>query len=323
MKVIKIFAPEHGFRGEADAGAKVNSERDPKTGIHIQSLYGKNLKPTLKDLAEIDIMLFDIQDVGVRFYTYISTLQYILESCADANIPVIVLDRPNPNGHYIDGPVLEKKYRSFVGMQPVPIVYGMTIGEYAQMLVGEKWLETKNTSQLEIVPCLSYTHKSRVRLSIPPSPNLKSDNAVRLYPSLCFFEGADISVGRGTPTPFEIYGSPYLDKKYMRDSFIPISRKGSSLPPFMNQKCFGESLVDSYSVESKINLSYLLKAYQFWTKDKKTFFLPNLFFDKLAGNSALRWQIINSRSETEIRTSWAQGLQKFKEIRKKYLLYPD
>lgn len=322
VKIVKIFAPEHGFRGEADAGAKVKSEFDKKTNISIKSLYGKNLKPSKEDLKGIDIMLFDIQDVGLRFYTYISTLQYVMEACGDAQIPVVVLDRPNPNGHYIDGPVLDKKVKSFVGMQSVPIVYGMTIGEYANMLIGERWMNVKKNPKLEVIPCLNYKHNSKVILTVPPSPNLKSSQAIALYPSLCLFEGTEISVGRGTEIPFELYGSPFLDKTVMSDSFFPISRKGASAPPYMNQWCFGEHLSDVLA-EGKFDLTYLLKAYQYWTKDKKEFFLSSLFFDNLAGNSTLRWQIINGKSENEIRTSWAKEIEKFKLVRKKYLLYPD
>jgi len=322
IEVVKIFAPEHGFRGEADAGAKVKSEIDAKTKIRIKSLYGKNLKPTEGDLKGVDIMLFDIQDVGVRFYTYISTLQYVMEACADAQIPIIVLDRPNPNRHYIDGPVLDKKYTSFVGMQPVPVVYGMTIGEYAQMLVGEQWLNTKNTPQLDVISCLNYSSTSIVELKIPPSPNLKTKRAIGHYPSLCFFEGTEISVGRGTEFPFECYGSLYQDRRYMKDSFRPISRKGASSLPYMNQACYGENLM-KVEPESRINLSFLIKAYKYWTKDKKDFFLSSLFFDNLAGNATLRWQIINGKSENEIRTSWTSDIAKFKKIRKKYLLYAD
>lgn len=321
IKIVKIFAPEHGFRGEADAGAKIKSEIDTKTGIRIKSLYGKNLKPSREDLKNIDIMLFDIQDVGVRFYTYISTLQYVMEACADANIPVIVLDRPNPNGHYIDGPVLDMKFKSFVGMQPIPVVYGMTIGEYAKMLVGENWLQTKSKVKLEVVPCLNYQHDSKVVLSIPPSPNLKSSQAIALYPSLCLFEGTGVSVGRGTETPFECFGSPFLNKQVLKDSFIPMSRKGASSPPYLNQWCFGEQLSEIKVVE-KFDLSYILKAYQHWTKDKKEFFLPSLFFDNLAGNATLRWQIINGKTENEIRESWYSDIAKFKKIRVKYLIYP-
>lgn len=321
IEIVKIFAPEHGFRGEADAGAKVKSEIDSKTKIRIKSLYGKNLKPSKEDLKGIDIMLFDIQDVGARFYTYISTLQYVMEACADVQIPIIVFDRPNPNRHYIDGPILDKKFKSFVGMQPVPVVYGMTIGEYAQMLLGEKWLQTTNTLKLDVIPCLNYSKTSLVELKIPPSPNLRSKNAIGHYPSLCFFEGTEISVGRGTENPFEFYGSPYQDRGHMRDSFLPISKKGASSPPYMNQICFGENLT-KLEPESRINLSFLIKAYRYWTKDKKVFFLSSLFFDNLAGNNTLRWQIINGKSEDEIRTSWKDGIEKFKKIRKKYLLYP-
>lgn len=322
VNVKKIFAPEHGFRGEADAGAYLKSEVDKKTGIAIKSLYGKNLKPSKQDLKGVDLVVFDIQDVGVRFYTYISTLQYILEACGESNIPVLILDRPNPNGHYVDGPVLEVKYKSFVGMQPVPVVYGMTIGEYAQMLVGEKWLNTKSYPKIEVVNCLNYTHTSKVHVKIPPSPNLKSDQAIRLYPSLCLFEGTDISVGRGTETPFELYGSPHLDAKFMKDTFTPIPRKGATAPFLVHQLCYGQRLHKQLT-ENKFNIDFVMQAYKFYLKDKKEFFLPSLFFDNLAGNSTLRWQIINGKSEQDIRASWSKDLDKFKKIRKKYLLYAD
>jgi uncharacterized protein YbbC (DUF1343 family) len=322
VNVKKIFAPEHGFRGEADAGAYLKSEVDKKTGIAIKSLYGKNLKPSKQDLKGVDLVVFDIQDVGVRFYTYISTLQYILEACGEANIPVLILDRPNPNGNYVDGPVLEVKYKSFVGMQPVPVVYGMTIGEYAQMLFGEKWLNTKSYPKIEVVNCLNYTHASKVHVKIPPSPNLKSDQAIRLYPSLCLFEGTDISVGRGTETPFELYGSPHLDAKFMKDTFTPIPRKGATAPFLVHQLCYGQRLHKQLT-ENKFNIDFVMQAYKFYLKEKKEFFLPSLFFDNLAGNSTLRWQIINGKSEQEIRTSWSKDLEKFKKIRKRYLLYTD
>ena len=322
VNVKQIFAPEHGFRGEADAGAYLKSEVDKKTGIAIKSLYGKNLKPSKQDLKGVDLVIFDIQDVGVRFYTYISTLQYILEACGESNIPVLILDRPNPNGNYIDGPVLEVKYKSFVGMQPVPVVYGMTIGEYAQMLVGEKWLNTKSYPKIEVVNCLNYTHTSKVHVKIPPSPNLKSDQAIRLYPSLCLFEGTDISVGRGTETPFELYGSPRLDAKFMKDTFTPIPRKGATAPFLVHQLCYGQRLHKQLT-ENKFNIHFVMQAYKFYLKEKKEFFLPSLFFDNLAGNSTLRWQIINGKSEQDIRASWSKDLDKFKKIRKKYLLYAD
>lgn len=322
VNVKKIFAPEHGFRGEADAGAYLKSEVDKKTGIGIKSLYGKNLKPSKQDLKGVDLVVFDIQDVGVRFYTYISTLQYILEACGESNIPVLILDRPNPNGNYVDGPVLEDKYKSFVGMQPVPVVYGMTIGEYAKMLVGEKWLNTKTYPKIEVVNCLNYTHTSKVHVKIPPSPNLKSDQAIRLYPSLCLFEGTDISVGRGTETPFELYGSPRLDAKFMKDTFTPIPRKGATAPFLVHQLCYGQRLHKQLT-ENKFNIDFVMQAYKFYLKEKKEFFLPSLFFDNLAGNSTLRWQIINGKSEQDIRASWSKDLEKFKKIRKRYLLYAD
>jgi uncharacterized protein YbbC (DUF1343 family) len=322
IRIDKIFAPEHGFRGEADAGAYLKSEVDQKTGIAIKSLYGKNFKPSSQDLKGIDLVVFDIQDVGVRFYTYISTLQYILEACGEADIPVLILDRPNPNGHYVDGPVLEAKHKSFVGMQPIPVVYGMTIGEYAQMLVGEKWLQMKSYPKIDIVKCLNYSHTSKVHVKIPPSPNLKTDQAIRLYPSLCLFEGTDISVGRGTETPFELFGSPRLDAKFLKDTFTPIPRKGATAPFLVNQLCYGQKL-HNYEMESKFNISFVLQAYKFYLDEKKNFFLPSFFFDNLAGNSTLRWQIINGKSEQDIRASWSKDLEKFKKIRKRYLLYSD
>lgn len=360
IQVVKIFAPEHGFRGQADAGAKINSEIDRETGIVIRSLYGKNLKPKKEDIKGVDIMLFDIQDVGVRFYTYISTLQYVMEACGDAHIPVIVLDRPNPNGHYIDGPVLESKYKSFVGMQPIPIVYGMTIGEYAQMLIGEKWINSLKYPKLEVIPCQNYSHRSRVILNIPPSPNLKSERAIALYPSLCLFEGTNVSVGRGTDRPFEMYGSPYINLTTKGQfKFTPRSMAGATNPPFLGKECVGEYLgigtyYDAISNEDSatgirnlkvtkphgimqkdvgaglglspsfknFSLQYLLSAYRNWNGGD-SFFLKNLFFDKLAGNATLRWQIINGKSEVAIRASWSEGIEKFKRIRKKYLLYSD
>jgi len=322
IQIHKIFAPEHGFRGDADAGAHIQSGIDDKTGIAIKSLYGENKKPSLSDYQGIDIVVFDIQDVGVRFYTYISTLQYIMEACAEYKVPLLILDRPNPNGHYVDGPVLEIKNKSFVGMQPIPIVYGMTIGEYAQMLIGEKWLNTKSTLDLKIISCQNYTHSSKVVLTTPPSPNLKSSQAIALYPSLCLMEGTDISVGRGTESPFEIFGSPYIDKSKMKDTFTPQSKKGATNPPFLGQKCFGMNLHKVHP-KSQFDLSYILSSYRAWTKDKSSFFLKNLFFDKLAGNTTLRWQIIKGKSESEIRASWEPALGQFKLLRKKYLLYKD
>ena len=240
IKVKKIFAPEHGFRGTADAGAHVKNSRDKKTGLPIISLYGKHKKPTKTDLKDIDLILFDIQDVGVRFYTYLSTLHYIMEAGAEQQIPVIVLDRPNPNAHYIDGPVLQKKYRSFVGLHPVPVVYGMTIGEYAKMINGEKWLKEGKQVKLRVIPLANYTHESVYSLPVKPSPNLPNDKAIALYPSLAFFEGTVISAGRGTKKPFQLYGAvKYQVKKF---SFIPQSRAGAKYPKFKGRRCYGVDL---------------------------------------------------------------------------------
>jgi uncharacterized protein YbbC (DUF1343 family) len=323
VKVKKIFAPEHGFRGKADAGAYIKNSKDLKTGLPIISLYGKHKKPTNYDLKGIELILFDIQDVGVRFYTYLSTLHYIMEAAAKKNIAVVVLDRPNPNGFYIDGPVLQKKYKSFVGLHPVPVVYGMTIGEYAKMINGQRWLKGGKSVKLKVIPLANYAHKSIYSLPVRPSPNLPTSRAIYLYPSLAFFEGTVISAGRGTKKPFELYGADrYRVKKF---SFTPRSREGARYPKFRAKRCYG---VDLSRVEfkknrnnHKLNLSYLKDAYVNYS-DKKNFFLKNRFFDKLAGTDELRKQIILGISEKEIRKSWQRDLEKFKKIRKKYLLYP-
>ena len=323
VKVKKIFAPEHGFRGNADAGAYVKNSRDSKTGLPIISLYGKHKKPTKNDLKGIDLILFDIQDVGVRFYTYLSTLHYIMEAAAENNIPVLVLDRPNPNGHYVDGPVLQKKYRSFVGLHPVPVVYGMTIGEYAKMINGERWLKGGKSAQLTVIPLTNYTHKSVYSLPVKPSPNLPNDRAITLYPSLAFFEGTVISAGRGTKIPFQLYcADKYSDKGFY---VVPRSRAGAKYPKFKGKRCYGVDLskinISKLRKKQQINLGYLQDAYAKHS-DKKHFFSHRKFFDKLAGNSQLRKQIEAGISEEEIRKSWQKDLLKFKAIRKKYLLYP-
>ncbi|RLA74179.1 MAG: DUF1343 domain-containing protein [Epsilonproteobacteria bacterium] len=323
IKVHKIFAPEHGFRGKADAGVHVKNSRDTKTNLPIVSLYGKHKKPTKRDLAGIDLILFDIQDVGVRFYTYLSTLHYVMEAGAQYHTPVVVLDRPNPNGHYIDGPVLQKKYRSFVGLDPVPVVYGMTIGEYAQMLNGERWLKGGVKAKLTVIPLTNYTHDSFYSLPVKPSPNLPNDRAVALYPSLAFFEGTVISAGRGTKKPFQLYGAPkYRVKKF---SFVPRSRAGAKYPKFKGERCYGVDLSRSNFKKKRkkreLNLSYLQDAYSN-CPDKKRFFLKNRFIDKLAGSSQLRKQISSGISESAIRKSWQKDLNRFKRIRKKYLIYP-
>jgi len=323
IKVKKIFAPEHGFRGKSDAGAHVKSSHDRKTGLPIISLYGKHKKPTRRDLKGIDLILFDIQDVGVRFYTYLSTLHYIMEAGAEQQIPVIVLDRPNPNAHYIDGPVLQKKYRSFVGLHPVPIVYGMTIGEYAGMINGERWLKGRKQVKLTVIPIANYTHKSIYSLPVKPSPNLPNDRSIVLYPSLAFFEGTVISAGRGTTKPFQLYGDPkYQIQKF---SFTPKSRPGAKYPKFKGKRCYGVDLsrtdLKKERAKQYIDLSYLQDAYTHYP-DKKHFFLKNRFIDRLAGSDKLRKQIGSGMSAENIRKSWKKDLEKFKKIRSKYLLYP-
>ncbi len=313
IKIKKVFSPEHGFRGNEDAGALIENDIDSKTNLPIISLYGKNKKPSSEDLQDIDIILFDIQDVGARFYTYISTLHYVMEAAAENNIQLIVLDRPNPNGHYIDGPIREKKYESFVGMHPVPIVYGMTIGEYAKMINGEKWISQK--CNLKIIKIIGYNHDSHYDLPIKPSPNLPNSRSINLYPSLCLFEGTNISVGRGTKFPFQHFGAPYIQSNY---SFVPKSGKGSKYPKHENKICYGTDLRFQENYLDQLNLVWLINCYK-ESSEKEKFF--NNFFDKLAGNDKLRKQIISGKSNDEIRKSWQNDLVKFKKIRNKYLLY--
>lgn len=313
QNIITVFSPEHGFRGTGDAGAKIENEIDIKTGIPIISLYGKNKKPKKKNLEDVDIIVFDIQDVGARFYTYISTLHYVLEACSEENIKVIVLDRPNPNGHYIDGPVLEEKYKSFVGMHPIPIVHAMTIGEYAKMIIGEKWIEKK--CDLIVIEMLNYNRNKIYELPIKPSPNLPNKRAVNLYPSLCLFEGTIISIGRGTKKPFQHFGHPKLN--LYNYSFIPKSGPGSKYPKHENKICFGKDLTNTPILNS-INLEWLIETYD-QSQNKEDFFIS--FFDKLAGTDKLRKQIISGKSSKEIKKSWKNELNEFKNIRNKYLLY--
>ncbi|MDX1685303.1 MAG: DUF1343 domain-containing protein [Saprospiraceae bacterium] len=324
INVVKIFVPEHGFRGEADAGAEIRDGVDVETGLPIRSLYGRNKKPSPEDLRNIDIMLFDLQDVGVRCYTYASTLHYVMEACAEQSINLIVLDRPNPNAHYVDGPVLEEEYRSFIGMHPVPFVYGMTIGEYAKMIKGEDWIKEAKNLDLTVIPCHNYDHTKPYSPKIPPSPNLRTPQAILLYPSLVFFEGTIVSVGRGTPHPFEIYGHP--DFQEMSYVFTPESMKGAAHPKLEGIRCHGEYLgdIDPHIMRSwsAIQLSYLMEAYEL-SDNTEDFFLPNLFFDKLAGSDKLRKMIISGRSEEEIRNSWENELEAFRDVRKNYLLYDD
>jgi len=320
INVSVIFAPEHGFRDMADAGDKIKDGRDTETGVRIISLYGGHLKPTPADLAGIDIVLFDIQDVGARFYTYISTLHYVLEACAENNVECIVLDRPNPNGFYFDGNIADTAYRSFVGMDPVPIVHGMTVGEYARMLNGEGWLKSGVKCRLTIIKCNNYTHKTLYELPVKPSPNLPNMNSVYLYPSICFFEGTRISLGRGTSFPFQVYGSPKLPDTGF--SFTPESVPGAKNPPLLGEKCFGVDLRNAISEKivpsPKVNLEWVIDAYNRFP-DKDNFFTS--YFDVLASGPALREQIRKGMSAEEIRSTWKDGLEKFGKIREKYLLY--
>lgn len=321
IQVIRIFSPEHGFRLSAEAGQIIGNAVDSLTGIEVVSLYGARKKPTPGDMEHLDLILFDIQDVGVRFYTYISTLTYVMEACAEAGVPLVVLDRPNPNGFYIDGPVLEKKFSSFVGLHPVPVVYGMTIGEYAMMVNGEGWLKNGVKCNLRVIPVKNYSHQDRCGLPAKPSPNLPNADAILLYPSLCFFEGTPVSVGRGTPFPFQVYGHPEL--KYCKFIFTPVGIPGKSAhPPLEGERCFGEDLREYYmknpGESGKVKLTWLLESYKAW-KDKNTFFTD--YFNKLAGNNILQQQITQGKSEKVIRQTWQPGVEKFKKIRKKYLLY--
>ena len=313
QNIVSVFSPEHGFRGTEDAGAKIDNEFDSKTGLPIISLYGKNKKPTSEQLKGIDIIIFDIQDVGARFYTYISTLHYVMEAAGENNIKVIVLDRPNPNGHYVDGPILEKEFKSFVGMHEVPIVHAMTIGEYANMIVGEKWID--DSCELEVINMINYNRNDLYKLPIKPSPNLPNSKSINLYPSLCLFEGTNVSVGRGTDKPFQHFGSPFL--KFYSYAFIPKSGPGSKFPKHENKTCTGRNL-ENYPYLSSINLNWLIESFK-QTSNKEDFF--NNFFDKLAGTDILRTQIISGLGEKEIRSSWEPGLKEFKKIRDKYLLY--
>jgi uncharacterized protein YbbC (DUF1343 family) len=322
VDIQSIFSPEHGFKGTADNGEIVKSGL--YKNIPIVSLYGSNKKPKLADFQDLDIVIFDMQDVGVRFYTYISTLHYVMQTCIEAELPLLVLDRPNPNGHYVDGPLLKEPWKSFIGMHPVPVVYGMTIGEYAQMINGEGWHELKTDCDLTIVPCKNYTHDSYYSLPVPPSPNLPNDRSVLLYPSLCFFEGTTVSVGRGTNMPFQVIGHPALDE--FEFSFTPVPSYGSKNPKHNQKACFGHDFRKEteyyYKDQSKLDLSYLLQYYKYLHEDE-AFFLENLFFDKLAGSDLLRQQIIEGMEEESIRESWSKDIQDFLEIRKQYLLYPD
>lgn len=323
INVVAIFSPEHGFRGSADAGEHVNDTIDTKTGVKIISLYGSKKQPTTKDLEGITMILFDIQDVGARFYTYISTLHYLMETSTELNIPLMVLDRPNPNGWYVDGPVLQPDQKSFVGVDPIPVVHGLTVGEYAKMVNGENWLGNSKQCKLTVIPCANYSHTMRYELPVKPSPNLPNAKAVYWYPSLCFFEGTVVSVGRGTDLPFQVFGAENvtMDNAY---EFTPTSKPGAKSPPSLGKKCSGKNLSteDISKQPGRIHLEFLLMMYKA-SNDKEHFFLKNNFIDKLAGNTQLRKQVIDGLSAEEISATWQKDLNVYKLMRKKYLLYPD
>ena len=320
INIKVIFAPEHGFRNMADAGESIENGKDPETGISLISLYGSHLKPTAEDLNGIDIVIFDIQDVGTRFYTYISTLHYVMESCAENHVKCIVLDRPNPNGFYFDGNIMDTAYKSFVGMDPVPVVHGMTVGEYARMINGEGWLKNGVKCDLTVIKCKNYSHKTLYELPVKPSPNLPNQTSVYLYPSLCFFEGTVISLGRGTSFPFQVFGNPELPDKGF--SFTPESVPGAKNPPLLGIKCYGTDLRDAFKnklvPKPELNLDWIIAAYRDFPR-KDNFFTA--YFDVLAGGPILREQIQKGMTSEQIRATWKEGLAKFSKIREKYLLY--
>ncbi|WP_200976284.1 exo-beta-N-acetylmuramidase NamZ domain-containing protein [Echinicola sp. 20G] len=316
ITVQKIFVPEHGFRGDADAGEVIANDTDKDTGIPLVSLYGVNKKPSEEALMDIDVVVFDFQDVGVRFYTYISTMHYVMEACAEQNKPMIIMDRPNPNGDYIDGPILDKAYKSFVGMHPIPVVHGLTMGELAQMINGEGWLKNGVKADINVIPVANWDHSMHYSLPIKPSPNLPNDVSIRLYPSLCFFEGTDISVGRGTYYPFQVFGAPA--PKYGEFTFTPESIQGMSKhPPHEGELCFGTDLRES-DLSHQFTLKYLLEMYQKSGLKEKFF---NNFFNKLAGSDQLKKDILAGKTEAEIKAGWQAGLDAYKSKREKYLLY--
>ncbi len=318
VDVKKVFSPEHGFRGTADAGEEVKDGVDTKTRLPLVSLYGDNKKPKPEQLKDIDVVLFDIQDVGVRFYTYISTLHYIMEACAEAKIPVVILDRPNPNGHYVDGPTLELENKSFLGMHTVPLVHGMTIGEYAQMINGEDWLKNAVKCDIKIVPVKNYTHQTPYSLHIRPSPNLPNDQAIALYPSLGLFEGTNINAGRGTEYQFQRYGAPFLDKNVFTFTYTPIENFGAKNPKHKGKLCYGEDL-KSEKVKGEVSLKWLIKAYKNAIDKSLVFNTAN--FTNHVGTDKLQKQIEAGITEAEIKATWKDDLERFRLIRKKYLIY--
>lgn len=323
VSVRKIFCPEHGFRGNVEAGKPIDNQIDNKTKLPVISLYGENKKPRQEDLQDVDAVIFDLQDVGVRFYTYISTMHYVMEACAERNIPLLVLDRPNPNGFYVDGPVLDMQNTSFVGMHPVPLVHGLTVGEFAQMINGEGWLAGKAKCTLSVVPCEGYTHSSLYSLPVKPSPNLPNQRSVLLYPSLGFFEGTAVSVGRGTDFPFQVFGHPAYPRRQFK--FKPVAKRGASInPPYKGKTCYGVDLRDispDYLADRKaINLEWLIHTYAVYP-DKEKFF--NRFFRNLAGTPLLREQVESGLDADAIRQSWQSAIEKYMATRRSYLLYPD
>jgi uncharacterized protein YbbC (DUF1343 family) len=323
VQIKGIYAPEHGYKGNVERGKTVATTKDTLTGITVYSIYGSRKKPSAEDLKEIEVMIFDMQDVGVRFFTYISTLHYIMEACAENNLPLLLLDRPNPIGYYVDGPVLDPAFKSFIGMHPIPIAHGMTIGEYAQMINGEGWLKNGVKCQLEVIKAANYTHKTLYQVPVRPSPNLPDMKSIYLYPSICLFEGTQVSEGRGTYKPFQQFGTPeYTPKKH---SFVPQDIPSLSInPKFEGKTCYGYDLSAMSLAQlqdiKELKLNYLLEFYK-KAPDKEKFFTKS--FEQLAGSDNLRKQIIAGKTEKEIRESWKPGLEKFKQVRKKYLLYQE
>jgi uncharacterized protein YbbC (DUF1343 family) len=318
VDVKKVFSPEHGFRGNADAGEHIEDRVDIKTGLPIISLHGKNKKPSIKQLEGIDIMIFDIQDVGVRFYTYISTLHYIMEACAENNIPLIILDRPNPNGNYVDGPTLEKEHQSFLGMHTIPLVHGMTIGEYAKMIHGEKWLPNGVQCNIEVIKMTDYLHSRNYSLPIRPSPNLPNDQSIKLYSSLGLFEGTNVNAGRGTEFQFQRYGAPFLNPETMPFTYTPQANFGAKYPKHKDVLCYGEDLSKA-EVNDGMTLKWIIKAYKN-SIDKSLFFNTDNF-TKHAGTVTLQKQIESGMTEAEIKATWQKDLESFKKTRSKYLIY--
>jgi uncharacterized protein YbbC (DUF1343 family) len=325
VNVVSVFAPEHGFRGDAGAGETIKNGTDAKTGLPLISLYGKNKKPTPEMLRDTDVLVFDIQDVGARFYTYISTMHYVMEAAVENNKKMIILDRPNPNGFYVDGPVLDPKFKSFVGMHPIPVVHGLTVGELAGMILGEGWIKAPNADFLKVVKCQNYTHSDLYELPVRPSPNLPNMTSIYLYPSLCWFEGTTVSVGRGTEFPFQIIGFP--GNKTGKYEFTPLDLKGIAMdPPHEGKTCTGHDLREFgsfyFTSTKQLYLEWITGLYEN-ASDKKAFFTSPEFFDKLAGTDQFRMQLIAGKSASEIRQSWQKDLENYRNTRKNYLLYPD